>query len=153
MLTGKGIPVLAAMLCQQALVIGYGAVVLGLSPNHLPLLALALLCWTPALIGLGTALGALARSQGELSAAYDIGGMLLSSLGGALVPLSALPPWVRTLAPASPGYWAMSSLHAALSGDSARTLTACAVLLCFALAFGLLAALRLRHGSGRSARL
>ncbi len=79
--------------------------------------------------------------------------MLLSSLGGALVPLSALPPWVRTIAPASPGYWAMSSLHAALRGDAARTLTGCAVLLGFGLAFGLLAALRLRRGSGRSARL
>ena len=152
-LTGKALPVLAAMLAQQLLVIGFGAAVLGLPVAHLHLLALALLCWTLALLGIGAALGTLARSPGELSAAYDIGGMLLSSLGGALVPLSALPHWVHTVAPASPGYWGVSALHAALAGDTDRTLTASAVLLGFALAAAAAAALRLTRTTGRSARL
>jgi ABC-2 type transport system permease protein len=152
-LVGKSVPVLGTMLTQQLLVLGFGVAVLGLPVAHLQLLALALLCWTLALLGMGSALGALARSQSELSAAYDIGGMLLSSMGGALVPLSALPHWVRTIAPASPGYWGVSSLHAALAGDAARTLTADAVLLAFAGAAGAVAALRLRRGGGRSARL
>ena len=152
-LAGKGLPVLGVMLGQQALVIGFGAAVLGLPLDHLQLLGPALLCWTLALLGIGAALGTLARSQSELSAAYDIGGMLLSSLGGALVPLTALPHWVRAVAPVSPGYWAVQSLHAALAGDAGRCLITDAVLLGFALAAGLAAALGLRRGSGRPARM
>ena len=67
-----------------------------------------------------------------MSLGYDIGGMLLSSLGGALVPLSAMPHWMRHVAPASPGYWAVSALHAALDGDGAGTVRASAVLIGFA---------------------
>jgi ABC-2 type transport system permease protein len=79
--------------------------------------------------------------------------MLLSSLGGALVPLAALPHWVRAVAPASPGYWASSTLHAALAGDAGRTLECCGVLLAFAVGFGALAGRQLRRTAVRSARM
>ena len=118
LLAGKAVPVLAALLLQQALIIGFGAAVFGLAVTGLPLLALAVLAWTLALLGMGAAIGVLARSLSEMSVIYDLGGMILSSLGGALVPLSAMPGWVRHVAPASPGYWAVSALKAALAGDS-----------------------------------
>ena len=82
-----------------------------------PLLAVVMVAWSLTLIGMGAALGLLARSLSALSACYDIGGMLLSSLGGALVPLTAMPSWIRHIAPASPGYWAVSALEAALRGE------------------------------------
>jgi hypothetical protein len=69
----------------------------------------------------------LARSLSQLSAAYDIGGMLVSSLGGALVPLSAMPLWLRHTAPVSPGYWAVAALRAALRGEAAATFSSAAV--------------------------
>jgi len=130
-----------------------GTAVLGLTVAALPLLLLALLAWTLTLLGLGAMLGVLARSLAELSAAYDIGAMLLSSLGGALVPLAVLPGWVRQVAPASPGYWAVSALDAAFRGDAGRTLAASAVLAAFAVAAGLVTTLRASRGWGRSARL
>jgi ABC-2 type transport system permease protein len=95
----------------------------------------------------------LARSLSELSAAYDIGAMIGSSLGGALVPLTAMPHWVRVIAPASPGYWAVTALRAALHDNVSRTLLACAVLAGFAGAAGLVAMSRVSRGGGRSARL
>ncbi|MFC1429979.1 ABC transporter permease [Streptacidiphilus sp. N1-3] len=150
-LAGKAVPVLAALLAQQAVVLGFGAIALGLRLDHLPLLGAALLCWTLTLLGLGSALGVLARTHGELSAGYDIGGMLLSSLGGAFVPLSALPHWVRTIAPASPGYWGAGALRAALAGEAPRVLECCAVLLGFALATALVAARGLLRASARKA--
>ena len=150
-LTGKAVPVLGALLAQQALVLGFGALVLGLRLDHLLLLGIALLCWTLTLLGIGSALGVVARTHGELSAAYDIGGMLLSSLGGAFVPLAALPDWVRRIAPASPGYWGVSALHAALAGDASRVLLCGAVLIGFALASGLVAVRGLRRAASRSA--
>ena len=138
---------MAALLIQQAITIGCGAGLFGLAVSGLPLLAVALLAWRSwwacsatrllwlALLGMGAALGVLARSLSQMSAAYDIGGMILSSLGGALVPLSVMPPWVRHIAPVSPGYRAVAALRAALRGDATATFSAAAVLGGFALAF------------------
>ncbi|WP_019926002.1 ABC transporter permease [Nocardia sp. BMG111209] len=147
---GKAVPAFTALLAQQALIVGFAIAVLGLRPQHYGLLAAVLLSWSVTLLGLGTLLGVLARSMGELSAAYDIGGMLFSSLGGALVPLAVLPHWVAVVAPISPGYWAARGLHAALAGDATATLTTCATLLTLGTTCAIAAALRLR---GRSSRL
>ncbi len=153
LLLGKAVPVMATMLAQQCVVVLFGAAVFGMRLAHPLLLAAVLFSWTATLLALGTMTGVLVRSQGELSAAYDIGGMLLSSLGGALVPLAALPLWVRHAAPASPGYWAVGALHAALAGDGGRTVRCCAVLGCWAVAAGGAAAVRISRGWGRSAKL
>jgi ABC-2 type transport system permease protein len=139
MLIGKAIPVFAALLAQQLLIVGFGVCVFGLSVPHPLLLLGVLFSWSCTLLGLGTLLGVLARSMGELSAAFDIGGMLLSSVGGALVPLSVLPAWVADVAPASPGYWAARGLHAALDGDAHTAAAACGTLLGVALICGTLA--------------
>jgi ABC-2 type transport system permease protein len=152
-LVGKGVPVVAALLLQQCAVLAFGAYVLGLRVAALPLLALSLLAWTLTVTGMGAALGLIVRSLGAMSACYDIGSMILSSLGGALVPLAAMPLWIQHVAPASPGYWAVSALEAALRGNAARTLGASAVLTGFAAAACLLAVLRARGAWGRSARL
>jgi len=150
LLAGKAVPVLVALLAQQLLITGFGVGVFGLSVPHPFLLLGVLLSWSVTLLGLGALIGVVVRSMGELSAAYDIGGMLLSSVGGALVPLSVLPAWVADVAPASPGYWATRGLRAALDGDSHTAVVACSTLLGMALGFGALASVRLR---GRSSRL
>lgn len=153
LLVGKAVPAMTVLLAQQALIVGLGVAAFGLAVPRVPLLALALLAWTLALLCAGAALGVLARSSSELAIAYDLGGIVLSSLGGALVPLAVLPAWVRHVAPASPGYWAVTAGKAALSGNGAATLRASAVLVAFALAFGLLAAVRANRGAVRSTRM
>jgi len=94
-------------------------------------------------------LGVIVRSVGALSASYDIGGMLLSSMGGALVPLAVLPHWVRSVAPASPGYWAARSLRSAFAGDTHGVLLGCLVLAGVAVTCGAIASMRLRGTAGR----
>jgi ABC-2 type transport system permease protein len=134
-------------------VIGFGVGVLGLPVASPALLVTALLAWTVALLGMGAAIGVLARSFAELSVIYDVGGMILSSLGGALVPLATMPGWVRRAAPGSPGYWAVSALHAALRGDATGTIRASAVLLGVGLVSGLVAAARADRGAARTASM
>ncbi|MHC3474200.1 ABC transporter permease [Streptomyces sp. 7R007] len=149
LLLGKAIPVFTALLAQQLLILGFGVLTLGLKVPHPLLLLSVLLTWSCTLLGLGALTGVLVRTMGELSAAYDIGGMLLSSAGGALVPLAALPPWVAHVAPASPGYWAVHGLHAALAGDLPAVTESCGTLLGAGLACAALASTRLRGRSGR----
>lgn len=149
LLAGKAVPVFAALLAQQLAILGFAVAAFGLPVPH-PLLMLAvLLAWSCALLGLGALLGVTARSMSALSASYDIGGMLLSSLGGAMVPLAALPGWVAAVAPVSPGFWAVRGLHGALAGDAGAVGAACGVLLAAAAACGSLAAVRLQGRGGR----
>jgi len=150
LLAGKAIPVLVLLAVQQAVVISFGTVVFGLHVGSLGLVAVAIGCWALALLGLGAMFGATLRSQSELQVAYDLGGVLLSALGGAMVPLATLPGWARAIAPASPAYWAMSALRAALLGQAGGTLRAGGVLLVVAAVTGALAAWRISRGWPRS---
>ncbi|MGQ0841557.1 ABC transporter permease [Actinokineospora sp.] len=150
LLVGKAIPALGVLVIQQVLVLGFGYVLFGLSIESLGLLALAVSAWVLALLCLGMALGALARSHSELAVFYDVGGLALTTLGGALVPLTMMPGWAQSLAPLSPGYWAMDSYRSALSGNVGSLMVDVAVLLMLAVAAGALAAWRITRGWGRS---
>jgi ABC-2 type transport system permease protein len=150
LLSAKAVPAFALLVVLQAEVIGFGAVAFGLRISDPALLALAVLSWALALLGMGMALGALLRSQSELNVAYDIGGLLFSALGGALIPPDELPGWARTIAPASPGYWAMGALRSAVSGQAMATLRDCVVLVGVGVAAGALAAWRMSRNSPRS---
>ncbi|MGQ4376153.1 ABC transporter permease [Streptomyces sp. SAS_267] len=149
LLAGKAVPAFVVLLAQQFLIVGFAVCFFGLRVPHPFLLLGVLLSWSCTLLGLGTLLGVLVRSLGALSAAFDIGGMLLSSLGGALVPPAALPAWVSDVAPASPGYWAARGLRAALSGDTYAVAESCGTLLAVALVCGAGASVRLVGRSGR----
>jgi ABC-2 type transport system permease protein len=152
-LAGKAIPAYAVLLAQQVFITGFAMVCFGLRVTHPALLLAVLFTWSCTLLCLGALLGVLVRSVGALSASYDIGGMLLSSMGGALVPLAVLPRWVRSVAPASPGYWAARSLRSAFAGDAHGVLLGCLVLAGAAVACGSVAAVRLRGAGGRPAAL
>lgn len=150
LLAAKAIPALALLVVLQAEGIGFGVVAFGLRVPAPGLLALAVAAWALALLGIGMLLGAVLRSQGELNVAYDIGGLLFSAMGGALIPPSELPGWARSIAPASPGYWAMGALRAALHGQAAATLRDSAVLAALAVAACGLAAWRMSRSMPRS---
>jgi len=134
---------------QQAVVLGFGVAVFGLPVAAPGLLVTACAAWGLALLGMGAAAGVLVRSYGQLSAVFDIGALFLTTLGGALVPLSTLPGWLRAVSPLSPGYWAAQTLRHAAAGDTAPTLRGAAVLLAVGAACGAVACRRVARGWGR----
>ena len=146
LLIGKAVPVLAMLLLQQAVVIGYGAGAAGLSIAGPFLLLLALLVWSVTLLVAGSLLATLVRSHSQLAVLTDIGAIVVATLGGALLPLTMMPAIARHLAPASPGYWAIAMLKAAVRGDAAGTLGPAAILAAIAMVAGTTACLRLRRG-------
>lgn len=120
-LGGKALPVLAAIIVQQAVLFGVAAAAFGLHPRSgWPALAGCVLAWSACVLLLGFGASSLARSPAQLSAAGDIFALLTTVIGGALVPVSLLPGWLRAIAPASPGYWALAAYHAALAGSTAQ---------------------------------
>ncbi|WP_340539815.1 ABC transporter permease [Nocardioides sp. GXZ039] len=150
-LLGKVAPIYLLMLLQQTILLTFGCVVIGMPwPDSPVLVAVAILVWSFALLAIGAALATIARSLSELGAISDVGAMVLSSLAGALVPLSILPGWVEVAAHASPGYYALEMLRAAVAGDTRQVLGNAAVLIAVGLAAGGYAIHRLARGWGRT---
>ncbi|WP_237109980.1 ABC transporter permease [Nonomuraea sp. MG754425] len=126
---GKALPVFAVLLVQQAVLLVYGVLAVGMRPAGViwPL-ALAVTVWSFALLCAGTAIAGVVRGQGELSTLCNIVALSVSALGGALVPYALMPEWARAVAPISPGYWATTMLQAAVRGDIPGTLGPAALL-------------------------
>jgi ABC-2 type transport system permease protein len=148
LLVGKAVPACVVLVAQQVLIIGFGKFVFGLDTSAVGLIALVVAVWVFALLCLGTALGAFARSHSELAVFYDLGGITLTVLGGALLPLSMMPGWARAISPISPGYWAMRALLAALDGRV--DVLSIGVLLTLAFTAGSVACWRITRGWNRS---
>jgi ABC-2 type transport system permease protein len=154
MLIGKIIPIFVVMSVQQILLFVYGCFVIGLPvPHSLGFVLVAVVVWAFTLLAVGAALATLARSSGELGMISDVGAMVLSSLGGALVPLSLMPGWAQAGAHASPGYWALLMIKAAVRDSAAGLLVPVAVLMGVGVAAGAFAVRRLTRGFGRARML
>ena len=151
LLIGKTTPIFFVMVLQQSILLTYGCIVIGMPAPRQPWLVLiAIMLWAATLLTIGAALATIVRSHGELSVISDVGAMTLSSLGGALVPLSIMPAWAQFAAHFSPGYWALSLLQAAIRGDVTDMLLPAGVLLAIGLSAGTFAVRRLTRGWGRS---
>jgi ABC-2 type transport system permease protein len=152
LILGKSVPAFGVLVVQQVLVLGAGAALFGLRIADLGLLAATVCLWVVTLLAVGTALGAFARSHSELAVFYDLGGLTLTVLGGALIPLQMLPHWARVLAPVSPGYWAMTSFRAALDGNVHGLVKPAVVLVTLTVVAETLACWRITQGWGRTKR-
>lgn len=151
LLLGKTAPIFVVMVVQQSILLVYGCLVIGMPvPRQVGYVLLAIMIWAFTLLAIGAALAAVVRSHGELSVISDVGALTLSSLGGALVPLSIMPHWAQIAAHVSPGYWALSMMQAAIRGDVTDALLPAAVLLATGIAAGTFAVRRLTRGWGRS---
>jgi ABC-2 type transport system permease protein len=129
------------------LLLVFGTMVVGMPVSGSPpLLGLAVLVWSATLVAVGSALAVLVRSHGELSAISDVGALTVSILGGAFAPVSSMPVWLQLLAPASPGYWAMTMYRAAVENRPSAVLSAAAVLTAITAAAATLACTRIARG-------
>jgi ABC-2 type transport system permease protein len=150
LLLGKILPIFVIMVVQQSVLLIYGVLVIGLPVPSAPhYVLLAIVIWAFALLALGALLAAIVRSHGELSVICDVGALAISSLGGALVPLSIMPEWAQMTAYVSPGYWALTLMQSAVRGDLPGMLPSAGVLLALGLLAGAFAARRLARGWGR----
>lgn len=151
LLVGKAVPVFAVLLFQQAVLIVYGCLVVGMPvPRDLLLLSAAMSVWGFTLLALGSLLATVVRSRGDLIVASDVSAIAVSAIGGTLLPVSMMPDWAQAIAPFSPGYWGLSMMRAAVVGDTAGTIQPALICLAIGVVAGAFATYRLAHGWGRS---
>jgi ABC-2 type transport system permease protein len=128
-LAGKAVPLAGLFAAQQAVLFVFAAAVYGFGiAAGSWRLALLVAAWSVCVACMGLAVGAWVRSQGQLSAAADVGALAVTCLSGSLVPLAILPHWVARAAPWTPGYWALCGFRSAVEGDSGMFAKSLAVL-------------------------
>lgn len=130
-LAGKALGCFLTVVCLQALLLAVAILLFGVRPASAPLLALAILCSAACFVGIMMLLSVLGRTEASASGiAWGIL-VLLAMVGGGMIPLFAMPPWLQTVSHLSPAKWVVLSLEGAIwrgftLGDM---LLPCAVLL------------------------
>lgn len=147
MLIGKALPVFVLLVIQQAILILFGTHVVDMPvTGSFALILFAVCVWSFTLLAIGVALASVVRSHGELAAICDVGALTVSALGGALAPIAMMPAWAQTIAPASPGYWAVTMLKAAVAGESGTVTQTALILIAIGVVAGALACIRISRG-------
>jgi len=108
---GKTVPSFLMTLCQMLLLFSLGVAAFDLSIRG-SVLALGAMCAAHAMLVVGIAilLVSFCNSVQQANAIANVGGIVAAGVGGAITPESALPGWVRAVAPLSPPYWTMRGL-------------------------------------------
>ena len=146
-LVGKIVPAMVLCAFQQAALFTVGVMLFGMRVRGSVLgVLLVSLALTVCLVSIGVLMAAIMKTQQQLNAMSNLGAMVLAGISGALVPLSVLPGWARSVAPVAPQYWAMRGFRSTIldGGGVSSVLLPVAVLLAFGVAAGGLALLRFR---------
>jgi ABC-2 type transport system permease protein len=151
---GKALPRIVISLAQFIVIFATGVVVFDLKIRG-GVLALAplVVAFSICLVLLGVAVTAVCRTAQQANAFGIVGMVLFGAIGGALVPFNVLPGWARTIAPATPTYWAMRGFRSIiLDGQGLGGVTTpILVLLAMALLFGVVGLRRLRFDEAKVA--
>lgn len=91
----------------------FGLPYLGRAPLQLALVALALLAYALVAVAIGFLLGQFGVGENASNAIANIGGMVMSFLGGAWVSIDLLPQAVVTAAHFVPSYWCTRAIDGA----------------------------------------
>lgn len=144
---GKALACLAACLVSGGLLWGIASLLFGLRGVNVPALGLAMGSVALCFVGLSMALGAAGRTEQAVTGAGWGTLVLMAMLGGGMIPLLAMPPWMRRLSELSPVKWAITSLEGATFRGlpAAELLPRCGVLAAVGLAGVLLGAELLRR--------
>jgi ABC-2 type transport system permease protein len=151
---GKAIPRVAMVLMQLILVLGTGVLLfdLNIRGNAFALVPLVL-TFSITLVLLGVAVTAVCRTAQQANAFAYVGMVLFGAIGGALVPFNTLPGWARTVAPATPTYWAMRGFRSVILDGAGLDAMARPVgaLAAMGLLFAVVALRRLRFDEAKTA--
>ncbi len=131
LLLGKALGCFAAILIVEVLLLAVGVAFFHVRPASPGLLALALLSAAAAFVGIMMLLAALGRTEQAASGAGWAALLVMAMLGGGMVPLFVMPPWMLVASNVSPAKWAILGFEGALwrGFSPAEMALPCAILL------------------------
>ncbi len=139
-LGGKAVACFAACVSVTLALLLLGVVACGVRLQNLVALALAVPCTAACFVGLMMFVSVLGKTEPSVSGAGWGLNTVLAMLGGGMVPLFLMPPWMKTLSHVSPVKWAVLALEGAIwrGFSPAEMAWPCAALLAFGGGFFLL---------------
>ena len=112
---GRAVSPMVAAIVHLTILMSIGSLVFGLSVRgSLVALALVGLSLSACLVAYGFALVAALRTVMRLNAVASLTAMLFGAIGGALIPISLVPSWLRPISPLTPTYWAMRGMRSVI---------------------------------------
>ncbi len=133
-LAGKSLAALLAIVGVEALLLILGVTAFGLRPSSWAGLAAAIACTAAAFVGIILLLASMAHTEHGIGGMGPAVMMPMFLLGGAMIPLMLMPPWLAGLSYLSPVRWAILALEGAIWRDFSATemVVPCAILLAVA---------------------
>lgn len=116
-LAGKSLAALLAICLVEILLLLLGVTAFGVRASSWPLLLTAVLCTAAAFVGIILLLASMAHTEQGIGGMAPAVMMPLFLLGGAMVPLMFMPPWMAQLGYLSPVRWAIIALEGAIWRD------------------------------------
>lgn len=153
LMMGKVVPAVIVSVVQLSLLFLLGGPLFGLEiTGSAVALSVVIVLLALALSAFGMAITAMARTMQQLNAIGTVGGFAMAMIGGAWVPISSMPTWAQTIAPAMPTYWAMKAFRSVIleGGALANVTVPLLVLAAFGTAFTILAAARFRFEDSKA---
>jgi ABC-2 type transport system permease protein len=130
-LTGKAVACFVSNLGVSLLMIALAIAAFNVRPYSLPWLALAIVCCSLCFTGIMMLLSVMGRTEASASGIGWAVLLVMSMIGGGMIPIFFMPPWMRLVGSFSPVKWAIITLEGAVwRGFSPVTMLAhCALLL------------------------
>jgi ABC-2 type transport system permease protein len=135
-MVGKGLACMLAGLGASALLLGLGVLALGVRVGNPGLLLVALVCGAACFTGIMMLMSVIGRTEAAVAGGSWVVMMPLAMIGGGMIPLIAMPPWLLLASNVSPFKWAIYAIEGAVWRDLslAESLPAMGILLGIAVA-------------------
>jgi ABC-2 type transport system permease protein len=112
LIAGKVVPTVTVTILQLGLLFLLGGPLFDFHiTGSATAIAILIVVLALSLSAFGMAVTAVSRTMNQLNAFATIGGFAMAMLGGAFVPVSAMPGWAQAIAPVLPTYWAMKGFR------------------------------------------
>ncbi len=112
-LAGKALSCFVACLVGSTVLVMFGRFALGVAPSSWLSVLVSLLSIAGCFVGITLLLGMLGKTEQSVAGAGWATLILFAMIGGAMVPLSAMPAWLGAVSDVSPVKWGISALEGA----------------------------------------
>lgn len=113
-LAGKALACFVTTTLLAIVLLVFGAIVFDVRPDSIPLLGLAIVATSTCFVGIMMLLSVIGKTE---AAAGGIGWailMVMAMIGGGMIPVFFMPPWLVQVSDLSPVKWAILSLEGAI---------------------------------------
>jgi ABC-2 type transport system permease protein len=114
LLLGKALACFVAAVSVMTLLMAFGMIVFKVRVDSLPMLALSVFCSSVGIVGVMMLLSVIGKTEEAVSGAGRAALLIMSMLGGGMIPVMMMPAWMQAISNFSPVKWVVLSLEGAI---------------------------------------